>query len=133
MSQENVEIVRRAFDAVSRGDLDGMAAELAPDFEYAATGAFVGNRTTSPGAEGFRGFLESFWEEFDDAQIEIHSLIDAGDQVLTWVTFSGRGTRSGAETGLDLWHVWELRSGQVVRGRAFTTKAEALEAAGLSE
>ncbi len=45
----------------------------------------------------------------------------------------GQGKGSGAP--LDAQAVWghELRTGKVARMRAFTTKAEALEAAGLSE
>ena len=34
MSQENVEIMRRAYAAFNRGDIDGMVADVAPDFEY---------------------------------------------------------------------------------------------------
>src|SRR5689334_16808051 len=119
MSEENVEIVRRGFAAVGRGDLDAMTALLAPDFEYVPTGAFVGVRETSAGPDGFRRFLESFWEEFDQPSIEIGRLTDAGDEIITCVTFSGRGTQSGAETGLDLWILWTLRDGKLTRGRAF--------------
>jgi ketosteroid isomerase-like protein len=38
MSQENVEIVRRGYEAVNRGDIDGVAGLLAPHFEYVASG-----------------------------------------------------------------------------------------------
>ena len=37
MSQENVALVRRGYEAFNRGDLDGMFAETAPAFEYLAT------------------------------------------------------------------------------------------------
>ena len=33
MSQENVEIVRAAFDALNRGDMDAVLKDAAPDFE----------------------------------------------------------------------------------------------------
>ena len=33
MSQENVEIVRAAFEAINRGDVDAMLTDAAPDFE----------------------------------------------------------------------------------------------------
>jgi uncharacterized protein len=133
MSQENVAVIRRAFDAVDRGDLEGVGTELAPEFEYVATGAVVGIRGAYRGVEGFRRFLEWFWEAFDEPKVEIRRLVDVGDEVLTWATFRGRGTQSGAETSLDLWHVWTLRDGKAVRGRAFRNREEALEAAGLSE
>ena len=42
MSQENVEVVRRAYEALNRGDLDGMVADFAPEFEFVPTGAVPG-------------------------------------------------------------------------------------------
>ena len=132
MSQENVEVVRRAFEAFNRDVPDDWATELAPEFEYEATGAVVGVRGVYRGAEGFRQFLESFWEEFDEPRVEIRELVEAGDRVLTSVTFRGRGKRSGVETSWDLWQVWMLRDGKAIRGQAFQTKEEALEAAGLA-
>jgi ketosteroid isomerase-like protein len=49
MSQENVEIVRRGYEAFNKGDLEGMVASFAPDFEYVASGAI-------PDADGiYRG------------------------------------------------------------------------------
>ena len=45
MSQENVEIVRRGYEAFNRGDIEGVTRVLAPDFEYVASGLV-------PGVEG---------------------------------------------------------------------------------
>jgi ketosteroid isomerase-like protein len=42
MSQENVEVVRRGYDAFNRGDLEGMVADFAPNFEYVPAGAILG-------------------------------------------------------------------------------------------
>jgi ketosteroid isomerase-like protein len=38
MSKENIEIVRRGYEAFNRGDIDGVVGLLAPDFEYVASG-----------------------------------------------------------------------------------------------
>jgi ketosteroid isomerase-like protein len=133
MSEENIEVIRRAFDAFNRGDSEGVAAALAPGFEYVATGALVGAFGEYRGAEGFREFLDLFWEEFDEPKIQSREMIDADDGVLTWVTFRGRGRQSGVETSLDLWHMWTLQNGKAVRGRAFRSKREALEASVLRE
>jgi hypothetical protein len=48
-------------------------------------------------------------------------------------TNRGRGKRSGAETRWDVWQVVRFRDGKAARAQAFTTKEEALEAAGLRE
>jgi ketosteroid isomerase-like protein len=44
MSQENVELVRRAYEEFNRGDSKGMVADFAPAFEYVSTGAIPGVR-----------------------------------------------------------------------------------------
>ena len=133
MSQQNVEILRRAIEAFNRGDPHAWAAVLAPDFEYIASGAVVGIGGTYRGADGFRQFLDSFWDEFDEPTVELGEVIASGDQVLASVTFRGRGKHSGITTDWHLWQLWTLLDGKAVRGQAFTRKEEALEAAGLSE
>jgi ketosteroid isomerase-like protein len=133
MSQENVELVGRAYEAFNRGDLEGMVADAAPEFEYVATGAIPGAGGVYGGTEQFRQFVDRWWGEFHAPRVEIHELIDAGDQVLASLTFRGRGKQSGVETNWGLWQLWTLRDGKAARGQGFTSRDEALEAAGLSE
>jgi ketosteroid isomerase-like protein len=64
---------------------------------------------------------------------EIHELIDAGDRVLAAQTLRGRGKQSGAEANWQVWNVWTFREGKIVHGQGFTSRDQALEAAGLSE
>jgi ketosteroid isomerase-like protein len=133
MSEENVEVVRRGYEAFSRGDPDAMDAYLAPTFEYTATGTIPGVVGVYRGPEGLRKFLSAFWDEFEDARIELRELIDAGDHVLASITMQGRGKRSGVEARWDIWQLWTLRDGKGVRAQAFTSRDAALEAAGLRE
>ena len=134
MSQENVEIVRRGYEAFNEGDLEGMVASCAPDFVYVPTGAIPGVEGTYRGPEEYKQqIVELFGDEFDDYGAEIHELMDAGDQVLVSLTFRGRGKRSGAESRWSVWQVWTVRDGSVVHGQGYTSRDEAVEAAGLSE
>jgi ketosteroid isomerase-like protein len=133
MSQENVETLRRAIEAFNRGDTDAWAAVRAPEFEYSASGAVVGIGGSYRGADGFKQFLDSFWDEFDEPKVELGEVIAGGAKVLAAVTFRGRGKHSGIDTSWDLWQLWTLRGGRAVRGQAFTDKEAALEAAGLWE
>jgi ketosteroid isomerase-like protein len=50
MSQENVEVIRRAYEALNRGDLDGAVEDAAQDFEYIPSGTIPGT------AAVYRGF-----------------------------------------------------------------------------
>ena len=67
MSGENAETVRRAYDAFNRGDLEGMVADLAAEFEYLATGAVPGAAGVYRGPEGWTEFVMGWLaSEFDD-------------------------------------------------------------------
>lgn len=133
MSEESAAIARRAYEAFNRGDQQAMVADLAPNFEYATTGAIPGMTGVYRGVEGILGFLEWMRSEFERPRIEVNELVDAGDQVVAAVTLRGRGKQSGVEASWDVWHVWTMEQGKVVHGQAFTSREEALEAAGLSE
>jgi uncharacterized protein len=131
MSPNAVEVVRRAYEAFNRGDLDGVVEYGAPDFEYVATGTIPGAAGVYRGPEEYRRFLDWWWGEFDDPDIEVHELIDAGDQVLACLTFRGRGKQSGVQASWNIWQLWTVRDGKVVCGQGFTNKKDALDAAGL--
>jgi ketosteroid isomerase-like protein len=133
VSQQNVEIARAAIEAINRGDLDAALADAAPDLEYVASGAVPGAGGVYRGPEGFRRFLETFLNEFSDFRLEVHELIEAGDQVLVSQTMRGRGKQSGVEANWRVWFLWTYREGKTVRGQGFTSRDEAFEAAGLSE
>jgi ketosteroid isomerase-like protein len=133
MSEENVEATHRAFEAFNRGDLSGMVADVAPNFEYVATGMIPDRQGVYRGPEGWTEFAGWLGSEFESPRIAIQELIEAGDQVLTGVTLRGRGKQSGVETSWDLWVLWTFQDGKVVRGRGFVSRKDALEAAGLEE
>jgi ketosteroid isomerase-like protein len=94
MSQENVEIVRRAFEAYGREDFYGALRYYDPEVEWETTGAFI-EPATYRGHDGVRRYLGSMDEEFEDLTIEPEELIDAGGQVISTVRISGRGKGSG--------------------------------------
>jgi ketosteroid isomerase-like protein len=132
MSDEDVAVARRGYEAYNRGDLDAAAADFAPTFEYVTTGAIPGVTGVSQGPEGWKKFAHWTWSEFESPRFEVHELIDLGGHVLAAATLRGRGKQSGVEVAWDLWHLWTVRDGQVLRGQAFTRKDDALAAAGLS-
>jgi uncharacterized protein len=133
MSEENVEILRRGYEAYERGKLDAVVADFAPDCEYVAAGIIPGRTGIYRGPEGYKDFIAWLDEEFIDSHLQIEALIDAGDSVVAGVTISGQGRRSGIPGTFTFWQVWRLSNGKVVHGQGFVDKAEALEAAGLRE
>jgi ketosteroid isomerase-like protein len=132
MSQENVEVVRRALEAYGREGLDGSLRYYHPEVELTSTAGYI-EPATYCGHEGLRRYLGSMEEEFEDLRIEPVELIDAGEQVISSVRISGRGKASGAPVALTLISVGSLRDGMVYRVRNYPDMAAALEAAGLRE
>jgi len=132
MSQENVEMVRSAFEAFNRGDMDGAVADLAPDFRYTAAGLIPDRTGVFHGPEGFKEFFGWVASEFEDVQTEVDELIDGGDTVVVGATLRGHGKQSGAQGKFTFWQLWTVRDGKVVRGEGYASRAEALEAGGLS-
>jgi ketosteroid isomerase-like protein len=132
MSQENVELVRRRFDAFNRGDLATMIELTDPD-------AIWWDRADDPwGAIPHRGrdaCIQHLVEILEDAELQAdpEEFIDAGDRVVVAVHLAGRGRTSGAAFEEHEFHVFTLRDGKVTETREYRDRAEALEAAGHSE
>ena len=136
MSQENVELLRQGFAEFARGDVDAVLERFDPDIDWHPALAPILGVETISGREAMRRFLtrDLFEEGFDEFRAEPLSFEDLGDDhVLVMVRYVGRGESSGIEMDQKLATLYELREGKVVTMRDYPTRAEALEAAGLSE
>jgi ketosteroid isomerase-like protein len=136
MSQENVEIVRRIYEAINRGDIEGALALADPpqNFVFVPSGVLIPDLSAvQREPEGLRRLMEAFYSEFDALHMEVHELVDAGDQVFSSFTLRGRGKQSGVETSFNGWLVWTVADGRAARLLGFTDRDPALEAAGLRE
>jgi ketosteroid isomerase-like protein len=131
MSEENVEIVRRAVEAYEREGLDGSMRYYDPEIEWSSTDESI--EPIYRGHDGVRRFFGSFAAEFDDLRYDVEELIDAGEQVIVTLRVGGRGKASGAPVEMPRSFVCSLRDGRINRVRTYRERAEALEAAGLSE
>jgi ketosteroid isomerase-like protein len=128
MSQENVEIVRASIDAVQRGDAETALSYFSEDvvFEPLVAGPY----------HGHAGVVEQwsvFMEEFDDYWFDGKELFDAGDEVVLFWRHGGVGKSSGIRVENEGGTVFSLRDGRISHARVYADRAEALEAAGLSE
>jgi ketosteroid isomerase-like protein len=127
MSGENVEIVRRAYEAWNSGDPEAAMALLDPQVEWTLPAHF-------PDAETWRGReqvvegLRTVSTSWDSLRLEVKELIEAGDRVVALVHIHGRAAVTGldlAGMGVDA-HLWTLRAGRVVAVRMYGGTDEAL-------
>ena len=131
MSQENVESVRRAFEAFQRRDLDAFLGCFDPDVEYRSLVLEV--EGVYRGHEGMRRWWEGVLAVFPDWSPRIEDSRDLGQRVLSRVRAEGRGTGSGIARDRNIWHVAEVRDGRMRWSAFFRTEDEALQAVGVRE
>jgi ketosteroid isomerase-like protein len=133
MSKENVEIVGRAVDAWNRCDLGAWLATYASDAEIdwsRSRGPFKG---VYRGHGEIEAFWDVWWSTFEDVRLETtHGFAEAGSEVVYSQTTHIRG-REGIEVSARSTFLFTVEGVRITRVRMFDERAEALEAAGLSE
>jgi ketosteroid isomerase-like protein len=128
VSQQNVDLASRVFEAFAVRDLDGLLAIVDPDVEFLPVTA---NLTTGGmpyrGHEGIARYLDDVARVWPKLRLFPHELRDLGDTVVVLgrVVARGGGMILDRPTG---W-VFRMRDGKIVRMRVYTSHAEAVDAA----
>jgi ketosteroid isomerase-like protein len=133
VSQENVEIVRRSFEAFSRGDFDAAFSTFGPDPEW-CTAADEPDRQTHRGIDGLRRFADSLaepWMDRFEGVMEFEGFIERGSWVVVPWRARVRGRGSGIPVDLSETYAVRVQEAKIVRVEEYRSKAQALEAVGL--
>jgi ketosteroid isomerase-like protein len=132
MSEQNVEVVRQAMQAVERRDRTAYLALHDDDFEVVNIRDFPEPGVRGP--EAAWDFYMTIADAFERVPIADAELVDAGaDKVLVHPRYGLCGRRSGADVKFDYSFVATVRQGRILRMQWFADRSEALEAAGLEE
>ena len=133
MSEENVEIVRRAYEAFAEAGVEAVMPMFAPDVvmypfpEWPEQNAYCGH-------DGLRALLAEWTENFDDFEFAVSEFREADDTVIVLAETVGRVKNTQVPIRQPVGTVYsDFRDGQIGTGRSFLTWGEALEASGLSE
>jgi ketosteroid isomerase-like protein len=130
MSGENVEVVRRVYDAARRRDSEAVLALYDPEVELDNTLMIGSMGGFYRGHDGLRSLFREWNEAWESIDYQLDDLTDAGgDQVVSVVTRHGRGRASGAEVEIQVALLWTIRDGKVTRVVWFPTREDALTAA----
>ena len=135
MSQENVEIVRRAAEAAWRKpkpDFATINALFDPAHELVSMASLRGPGL--PGAGGFREWLAEMDEAYEswEGRVEQARAIDRTRVLLTYV-FTIEGKQSGVPYEQRMGAVMTVQDGKIARTETYASPEGALEAVGLSE
>ena len=136
MSQENIEIVRRFYDAWNRRDEEELVALSDPEAEWVNSPTAV-EPGTRRGTNELLAVWRMQWEILRDGHSEIERIHDRREEILVLARFSRRMPEGDARIEDRSLISWRIRDGKAVRaevlgfGKAEVDKA--LQAAGLSE
>jgi ketosteroid isomerase-like protein len=116
---------------------------------FAASGEFVGDLVTDDfawdmshfhgwpeqqvyeGREQAQSFLLEWTGAWDEWELDVDALREAGDKVLALVRQRGRSKTTGAPVEMSFAMVWTIRDGKQTRMEMYSDPAEALQAVGL--
>ena len=130
MSVEDVEIVRRSFEAFQRGGPEAMLGLFSDDvITYRAEP----DGATFEGKAGFRDAAADWTEDFSDWQVHPQEFTGLGRGVLVRVLQVAQGRGSGARVEEDYWFLFELTGSKISKLSFYSRYEDALDAAGLSE
>jgi len=133
MSQENVEIVRRAFETFAREGPAAVVDFWDPDIELWLPSGMVQAGGTYRGHAAVLEWMKEWAEAWEEIDYKPEEFTEAGDSVLVSVLYDGRGKGSGVRVEGRFWYLITLRYGKTVRWELYPERTQALEAAGLSD
>ena len=145
MSEENVELIKGILSAYEGLDFIAFMRDTDPaDLRSAYEAVYDPDIEivwvdTSPDSGPFHGIdeamraFEEWFESFDEFYMRTTEFLDAGDEVIVTAVTPGRGKGSGAQVEMTVHWVIAVKDGKIARLHEYSTKAGALEAAGLSE
>jgi ketosteroid isomerase-like protein len=127
VSEQNLEVARKAIAAVSEGDAEAYAAVCAPDVElFTAFAAFEGHFT---GIQGVRDFFANIRDAASSVHYEVEDLRPVGpDRVIALLHLTAE-SRAGMKVDQATANVYDLEDGKLTRVRVYLDHDEALRAA----
>jgi ketosteroid isomerase-like protein len=127
MPAENVDLVRRLWDAFESGGIDAVVEIVDPDVEWEPYG---GGGTVYRGHEGLKAYMQLRADQNEVTEARLYSAFAKGDAVVARGEVRIRGPH-GITTSQPGW-LYEFRNRKLVRFRGFPTQDAALRAAGLA-
>src|SRR5215207_5321850 len=124
MSEENVELVRRAVEAFNRREL--VFEDFDPEIEWVEDPRYPGAETFQ-GRSGVERSVQKWWDAWGEITIRLEEVIDFGDRVVIAGHTEARGHGSDVRVTAEVGGVYEFRDGKIVRVHALGSRAEALE------
>jgi ketosteroid isomerase-like protein len=122
--QQNVDIVRRGYEAFGRGDLDSLLSLFDDNIEWISSGpADLPTAGTRRGREQVREFFNAVNDVFDIQRFEPQTFIAQGDRVVVLGEDSSRVKATGKTIDGQWAHVFTLAGEKVIGFREYVDTA----------
>src|SRR6266571_7944925 len=103
MSEENLDLARRAYEAWNRDDFDWILDRITADFElHTLQALFPDLDELYVGKAGWRKFVNVWRSAWETIAVHVERMEDLGDDVLALITFEGVGLGSCAVASLTV-------------------------------
>jgi ketosteroid isomerase-like protein len=129
VSAEQVELIRRGYEAWNAGDRDFVLEQFSPDVEW-VTPRDDPDPAVYRGVEGVVAYWDQWRAAVGQLSFSPSEFIDAGDAVVVVAERRGRGESSGLEVADVVFQVFHFGDGLCRRVEEFYDRDEALTAAG---
>jgi ketosteroid isomerase-like protein len=130
VSEDNVELVRRIFQALDDGGVEAMLGYVDEDFVMTTPSHLAAEPDTYSGHDGVRRWFDTFYEAMDSVRIEPQELEAVGDRVGMRLNLIARGRTTGLEAVQEAACLCTVRDGKATRIEFFATFDEARAAGG---
>jgi ketosteroid isomerase-like protein len=131
MAGEDVEIVRRAHDALNAGDVDALIALCDPSFRLDMSDR-VFNPAVYEGHDGIRAFYAEVMDVWESFTWEVTEIEEHDGLIVAFLESIGKARGSGLELDRRSAMVWRVEAGRAMSLTFYRDTAEAVAAAGSS-
>jgi len=123
----NADMVREAWEAFGRGDIDGAVSTTGESAQIVLPESLPWGGTYT-GPEGFKEMIGKFLSNFEEVDPAPQEFLEAeGDRVVVTVRGVGK-TKSGNDLSGDSIWLYKIEDGKIARGEFYGDTANAVEA-----
>jgi ketosteroid isomerase-like protein len=133
VSRENVELVRAIYDAFVRADFEVALSAIDPSVVWDLTHHDWPGPAKYHGHDGILEVLSEWMGTFENYEVEVEDLVDAGDRVVVIQHETAIHKASAAGIDRRTASIYTIRDGRAVMIDNYLDPEEALEAVGLRE
>lgn len=119
MSEQSVEVVKRAYAAFAEGDVPAVLGAFADDIEWHEAEGMPYGGVYRGGEAVAQNVFGPISQDVEGFAVTPEEYMASGDTVAVVVSYTGTGKATGKPLDLPVVHVWDIQDGKAVRFRNF--------------